>query len=161
MILEVRAEGLIERFKAFNDEFVAFVENCSNEDWQKICSGEQWSVGVVARHVASGHYRALKLAKMIVDGNELPNITEDVIDDSNARHAEKHADCTKDEVLRIIHEKGSWVTEYLGELSDSDLERTAHIGLGDSDVSAYQFIESSILYQAKEHLANMKAATGL
>jgi hypothetical protein len=159
--LRTRGGDLVERFKAFNDEFAAFVENCSDEKWQKVCSGERWSVGVVARHVAAGHYRALKLAKMIVDGNELPNITPDEIDQSNARHAEKHADCTRDEVLRILREKGSWVTEYLGGLSDSDLERTAHLGLAHGDVTVHRFIENSILHQGKEHLANMKAATGM
>ena len=42
-----RAKDLVERFKAFNDEFAAFVEDCSDEAWKKICSGEKWSVGVV------------------------------------------------------------------------------------------------------------------
>jgi hypothetical protein len=65
-----------------------------------VCPGENWPVGVVARHVAAGHYRVLGLAKMIVEGRQMPDISRDGIDQANAQHAEKHAGCTKDEVLR-------------------------------------------------------------
>ncbi|UCG12341.1 MAG: hypothetical protein JSU72_17880, partial [Deltaproteobacteria bacterium] len=70
-----RARELAEQFTAFNNEVIAFVENCSNGDWRKVCSGEQWSVGVVARHMAAGHYGALDLAKMIVAGQPLPELS--------------------------------------------------------------------------------------
>ena len=75
-----RAFDLAERFKTLNNELIDFVKNCSDEDWRKVCPGEQWSVGVVARHIAASHYGALALAKMMVAGEKLPDLTEGVID---------------------------------------------------------------------------------
>jgi hypothetical protein len=37
-----RATDLAKRFKTFNDELIGFVEKCSDENWRKICLGEQW-----------------------------------------------------------------------------------------------------------------------
>ena len=42
---------------------------------------------MVARHVAAGHYRVLALAKMIVEGRQLPDISREGIDQANAQHA--------------------------------------------------------------------------
>jgi hypothetical protein len=100
-----RAKELSERFMRFNNEVVAFVQKCSDESWQKVCSGEKWPVGVVARHIAAVHYSAFALAKMIVDGKPLPELTREAIDHGKAQHAKKHANCTKDEVLGILREK--------------------------------------------------------
>ena len=47
-----RAEALAKRFEQVNDELIAAVEGCSDEQWRKTCSGEQWSVAVTAHHVA-------------------------------------------------------------------------------------------------------------
>jgi hypothetical protein len=97
-----RAKELAQRFMTFNNEVVAFVENCSEENWQKVCSGEKWPVGVVARHITAGHYSAFGLAKMIIDGKQLPELSREAIDQGNAQHAQKHANCTKDEVLGML-----------------------------------------------------------
>ena len=49
-----RAQNLVKRFKEFNDELIRFVEACSEEQWAKVCA-EDWSLGVVARHIVAGH----------------------------------------------------------------------------------------------------------
>ena len=51
----------------FNNEVIAFVEKCSDENWEKVCSGEEWPVGVVVRHIAAGQFSALGLVKMTAD----------------------------------------------------------------------------------------------
>jgi len=35
-----RSIDLVERFKAFNNELIGFVENCPEENWRKVCLGE-------------------------------------------------------------------------------------------------------------------------
>ena len=54
--MSTKAENLAKRFTAFNNEFAAFVESCPEKDWSRLCPGENWPVGVVARHV--GRYRS-------------------------------------------------------------------------------------------------------
>ena len=155
-----RTKELMERFTAFSSDFIAFVENCTDEDWQKVCGGEQWTVGVVAHHVAAGHYSSLDLVKMIVDGETLPPLTMETVDRMNAQHAQEHADVTRAEVLALLRENGAAFASYLEGLSEADLGSTGYLAAIDGDVSAQQLIEMIILHTAGDHLTNIKAATG-
>jgi len=155
-----RAKELADKIISFNNELIAFVDNLSQEDWQKVCGGEGWPVNVVAHHIAAGHYGALNLAKLIVAGEPLPELSQDAIDQMNVQHAEEHAGCSKDEVLGHLRKNGSEIADYVAGLSDHDLDRTAHLAVVGGDVSAEKFLELVILVSGKEHFENMKAATG-
>ena len=98
---------------------------------------------------------------MIVDGKQLPNLTQETIDQGNAQHAQKHANCTKDEVLGILREKGSSVADYVAGLDDADLDRTSNFSVAGGTISTQQFIENIIIHSGTEHLTNMKSATGM
>lgn len=154
-----RAIDLAERFKAFNIELIGFVMNCSDENWRKVCPGEQWPVGVVARHIAASHYGALGLAKMMVAGEKLPELTGGVIDQLNSKHAEKHRNCTRDEVLKALRENGASVADYVAGLSDDDLDRSGHIPAAGGDMTTEHLIANLIIRAGGEHFANAKAAT--
>ena len=155
-----RAKDLAERFTAFNNEVMEFVENCSDENWRKVCPGENWPIGVVARHIGAAHYRALGLAKMIAAGEKLPKLTDEAINGANAKHAQNHNACGKEEVLGILRENGSALTDFLAELTDENLDHTAVLEVVGGEISTRQFVESVILQSAGEHLANMQSATG-
>jgi hypothetical protein len=155
-----RTKELVERFTAFSNDFIAFVDNCTDEDWQKVCGGEQWAVGVVAHHVAAGHFGAIDFVRIIVTGEAMPEITMGAIDQMNAQHAKEHANCTTEEVLGLLRENGSAFAGYLGGLSEADLARTGYLALIGGDVSAQQLIEMIIFQMGGEHLDSMKAATG-
>ncbi|MGI8688130.1 MAG: hypothetical protein ACR2M3_06080 [Thermomicrobiales bacterium] len=47
-----RAEELAAQFEAVNDEVIAMVTGCTDEQWRRPCASEGWSVGVVAHHNA-------------------------------------------------------------------------------------------------------------
>lgn len=151
-----RAKDLAERLTAFNNDMISFVENCSDDDWQKVTSGEQWSVGVVAHHVAAGHYGVLDWAKMIVAGEALPALTMDAIDQMNAKHAEEHVNCTKSEVIGLLKENGSSIISFAAELDDEKLDRTSHLELVGGEISTQEFFENFIIRTGREHLSNMK-----
>lgn len=155
-----RANSLAEQFTSLNNDMISFVENCSDEDWKKVTDGEQWPVGVVACHVAKGHYGVLAWAKMIVAGEALPEITMDQIHKMNADQAKENADITNSEVLDALKNNGSAITNFIREMSPEDLDRTAALSLIGGDISTQQFIENFIIQNVGEHLANMKAAAG-
>ena len=154
-----RTKELVARFTGFNNEFIAFVDNCSDEDWRKVCSGEGWTVGVVAHHVAAGHFGAIDLVRMIVAGEAIPEITMEAIDQMNAQHAKEHTNCTREEVLALLRKNGSAFAGYLEGLSEADLGRTGYLAAIGGDVSAQQLIEMVILQSGGEHLDSMKAVT--
>ncbi|MGB6930456.1 MAG: DinB family protein [Syntrophobacteria bacterium] len=155
-----RTKELVARFTGFNNEFIAFVDNCSDEDWRKVCSGEGWTVGVVAHHVAAGHFGAIDFVRMIVAGEAIPEITMEAIDQMNAQHAKEHTNCTREEVLALLRKNGSAFAGYLEGLSEADLGRTGYLAAIGGDVSAQQLIEMVILQSGGEHFDSMKAATG-
>ena len=155
-----RTKELVERFTAFSNDFISFVENCTDEEWQKVCGGEQWTVGVVAHHVAAGHLGAIDLVRMIVAGEAMPEISMEAIDQMNAQHAKEHANCTQEEVLALLRENGSAFAGYLEGLSESDLARTGYLAAIGGDVSAQQLIEMFIFQSGGEHLDSMKSAIG-
>jgi len=155
-----RATDLADRFKAFNNEVIAFVKKCPDEDWDKVCPGERWPVCVVARHIAASHYGALGLAKMMVAGEKLPELTGGAIDQLNSNHAEKHRHCTRDEVLKTLRENGTSVADFVAGLSDIDLDRTGHIAAAGGDMTTEHLIVNIIIGSGGEHLAHAKSATG-
>ena len=155
-----RAKEIAARFTTFNKEMITFVDNCSDEEWRKVCSGEGWTVGVVAHHVAAGHFGAIDFVRMIVAGEAIPEITMETIDQMNAQHAKEHANCTREEVLALLRKNGSAFAGYLEGLSEADLARTGYLALIGGDVSAQQLIEMIILQSGGEHFDSMKAATG-
>jgi hypothetical protein len=96
---------------------------------------------------------------MIIAGEKLPELGEEALDQMNAQHAQKHADCTKDEVLSILRKKGSAVADFIADLSDPDLDCTGHLAVLGGDITAEQFIENVFIKFGSEHLASMQKAT--
>jgi len=156
-----RAQDLAQQLETLNNEVIAFVDSCSDENWHKVCNWEDWTVGVTARHVGSGHYKAIGLAKMIINGEKLPDITAEQINEGGNQHARKHADCTKDEVLKVLQKNGADTADFIAGLSDDELDRKGHLAVAGGEITTQQFIEYVILKDSIKHLANMKTAIGI
>ncbi len=153
-----RSTQLSERLKKFNDEVIAFVEGLSEGDWKKLCKPEDWPVGVTARHIGASHYQAALMAKMIINGRKLPELTADEITEAANLHAREHADCTKAEVLEILKIEGNAMAEFVRGLSDPELDRSGRLFATGRDMTAEQFIDAVVLKSAKGHFESMKAA---
>jgi len=153
-----RAEELAERLRAFNNEVIAFVEKCTEEDWRKLCAWEEWTVGVTARHIGAGHYGAMGLAQMIANGDKLPELTMDLIIQMANQHAREHAACTKAEVLDILRKNGESLVAFAAGLDDAALDRTGYLAAVGGELSTQQLLENVIMLSGGEHFANMKAA---
>lgn len=156
-----RSKVLSEQLRVFNEEMIAFVETCSEESWKKRCPQEEWSVGVTARHVAAGHYGAVELAKQIVAGESLPDMTMDQIVEMGNRHAREHAGTTREEVLGILRKNGSALEAYAASLSDEELDRRGNLSITGGEVTAKQIFEFIILQSGGDHLTNMKTVAGV
>lgn len=153
-----RGRELSDELTVFNQEVIAFVENCSEADWQKHTPSEGWPVGVTARHIAAGHFGVLDWAKMIVSGQPLPKVTYEAIDSLNAQHAREHAHATKEEVLELLHRGGGAVSDYARSLSDEDLDRTGHLSLTGGDVSTEGFMRVIMIDLGRQHLNSLREA---
>ena len=151
-----RAQLLADTIQVFNDAVMAFVDRCPEEAWRQTCKTEDWQVGVVARHVADGHFQVTRLAKTMLQGEPLPELTmEQVIEQGNA-HARDHADCTPEEVKKLLAENGAAAVAFAAGLSDEDLDRKGHLALVGGEVSVEQLLNLVIIQSGGEHLASMQ-----
>jgi hypothetical protein len=155
-----RAAALAERFERINQDLIATVERCSDADWQRACAGEGWPVGVTAHHVATSYPAFSSFIQGIATGADLPPITPEMLDASNARHAEEHAGCSRQETLAMLRRDGQAAAEAVRGLNDEQLDRTAPLALaGGAAISAQQMAEFMIGHPT-DHLASVQAALG-
>jgi len=159
--MKQRAINIAERITAFNDTVISFVENCDDQDWRKVCTSEDWTVGVVARHIGAGHYGIVEMVKMIVNGEKLPDLTMDDIIQMANEHAREHAECTRDEVQSILRENGKILTRDLAGLDDTELDRSGYFAATGGEVTAEQLVEFVIFQSANEHFDSIKTTLGL
>jgi hypothetical protein len=155
-----RAKAISKRIESFQDEVVAYVETLSGDDWKKRCAGEEWSVGVTARHLGAGHFAISRMLGMIVKGEALPPLTMEQINASSQADAEAHPDCTKTEALALLRENGAALSAFVAGLSDDDLDRKGDMPAFGGAVTTEQFIEFVIFQSAVQHFESMKTAVG-
>jgi hypothetical protein len=153
-----RAKELAERFTAYNNEVIACVENCSEEDWGKTCPYEGWTVGVVARHIPI-HYGIVGWVKRIAAGEELPERNWDAVNQWAEGWAQENAGCTKNDALRALRDEGASVASYVAGLSDADLDRRAYLSLTGRDISIPELIEDHIM--GRVHYDSLQAGIGV
>jgi len=155
-----KAADLAAKLEQANAAVIEAVENSSEADWQRVTSGEGWTVGVTARHIAISHLPIMGLVELVASGGEVPVITMDMFHAGNAQHAQEHASCTRDEVLEILERDGKAAADKLRGLTDDQLERSASMAFaGGAEMSALQIVEGILLGHPAQHLESIKAAT--
>lgn len=155
-----QVQALAEKMEAFNREMIAFIQSVPDDKWHTICDSEQWPIGVVARHVGAAHYSVTALAKMMIAKAPLPDFSKTQIDEMNRAHATKHTDCTKEEVLSVLDNKGRQLVDYISGLWDDDLQASANIPEIGSEINVRQLFERLVLESGGEHLTSMRRTLG-
>ena len=155
-----RAGELARQLQELGDQLAAVIEGCSDSGWQKVCEGEGWPVGVTAHHLAEGHLPAgLQLVEMVVNGQPLPPITMEQIDQMNAEHAVKFADVARQDTLTGLRRNTARAVEYVGGLSDEQLAQSSPLmAAGGQAVTAEWLIQMIILQSGGEHLSSLRSA---
>ena len=154
-----RGNELSRRLQEFTDQISEVVRELTDEDWKKVLPFEQWPVGPALHHVVAGHLGIASLARMIVNGEKLPDITMEGLKAMANEHAREHADCTKEEVQEVLAKNSAELVSFAAGLSDEALDRTGYLA-ATGDVSTLQIIEYVVFMSAGEHLANIKKLLG-
>jgi uncharacterized damage-inducible protein DinB len=152
-----RAQSLANLIQAFNEAVLAFVDRCPEKAWHQTCKDEDWTVGVVARHVAAGHLQVTNLAQAMLQGEPLPPLTMDQVIEQGNTHARQHADCTREEVQTLLAENGDAAVAFVANLRDEDLDCKGHLDLVGGDVSVEQLLNLVIIQSGGQHLSSMQA----
>ncbi len=153
----INVHALANRFQAFNQQLITFVQHCTADDWRKITKAEGWSVGVTAHHVAATHYPLVEWVQMMVEGRALPLVTMAMVDEMNRQHAEAHIHCTPAEVIELLQRDGAKALAYLLTLTDTDLDRLGYFPVFETNLTAGQLFAALFLDYAYAHLESMRA----
>ena len=154
---QLTPQALHQQFSALNRTVIDTVQACTAAQWQATTVAEGWPVGVTARHIAVAHYPVIEWVRMIVEGQPLPPVTMDNVNQLNAQHAQSHTQCTQNEVAELLITNGSNVTSYLGSLTAANLSVKGYLKLFDSEISAEQLFVAVLLQGVAAHLESITA----
>lgn len=155
-----KSEALAKQFEAKVQEATAVLEKLSEADWKKTTSGEKWTVGVVAHHVAGGHEGIAGIIKTVAGGQSIPNFTMDVLHGMNAKHAQEFSGATKAETVALHKKNASAAAALVRGLSDDDLARTGTVLTGMPAMSVEQIVTNILINHVDEHVRSIRTAVG-
>ncbi len=155
-----RAQELAQRFTAANADLIRYIESCSEEELDRVTTGEGWPVRVAAHHIAVSHEPVAGLAQLIASGQPLPPLTMEMFHHGNAQHAAEHATVSKQAIIDTLQSGGAKASAIVSELSDEALDRSSHLTLFNTDISAQGAIENILIGHIGSHLESIKAVVG-
>jgi hypothetical protein len=158
-VMSKRAQELAAAFEQANDEVIASIEGCSDEQLRTVCNGEGWPVVVAAHHLALSYPAIFGMVMQIANREPIESFTSEDLDRLNAHHAEEHANVSREEALDLLRRKGAAAAAGVRTLSDEQLDRSAALALiGGQTWSAAQLIEGALIGHPKDHGGSIKAA---
>ncbi len=153
-----RAQELARRFDEANDDLIAAIAGCTDEQLQTATS-EGWSVLMCAYHVAASMPDQLRWLPEVAAGHDVAFTWDDI----NRRNEQQivQPDITRDKVLAQLHENGAAIAAAVRGLSDAQLATSAHIDFADNKaLTADQFVKWVIIFHTKDHLKSIRSAVG-
>jgi hypothetical protein len=152
-----RARALVEQVEQANDDAIAAVEGCSDEQWRRHIESENRWVGVVMHHVASAHPVIAEWVTAAARGQDV-SVARGWFDQVNAQHAREQAHCTKAETLALLQRNGEVAARAVRALDDSQLDSSAAIITGRPPLTAQQVTERILIGHVRGHLATIQTA---
>jgi ubiquinone/menaquinone biosynthesis C-methylase UbiE len=161
--LSRRANALADRIEEGAAALAQFAEGVSDSDWNKpLSSTDRRSIGVVVHHVASVYPVEIELAKTIATGKELLEVTWEVVNSLNGKHAEEQAGVSKTATLELLRQNSSEAAATVRKFADEELDQAAPFGLSyGAPVTAQFVIEDHALRHSWHHLARIRKSLGL
>jgi hypothetical protein len=155
-----KSEELAKQFEAKSRDALATLEKLSEADWKKVTEAEKWSVGVTAHHLASVLEAVSNMIRAVAAKQAPGDLSMELIDEMNARHAKDFAACTRAETIEL-HRKGSaTAAATIRGLSDADLATGGTVLKGLPSMTAEQLIAGALLAHIDEHYGSIRRTVG-
>ena len=155
-----RSEQLASRIEEGAAGLAAFAQELSDAEWQLPVSATDWrTLGTVVHHVASMYPIEIEVMRAIAGGKAALDVTPELINRINARHAAEHERPGKAETLELLRRNSRAAAEAVRVLTDAELDQFAPLGLSyGAPVTAQFVIEDHPLRHSWHHLARLRAA---
>jgi hypothetical protein len=138
-----------------NDDLIAAIESCSDEQWRRVTSAEQWPVAVVAHHACAVQQAFASILGALETGAPVPDFSADDVEMNNARHAKLFADVSHEETLRCLRRHSVALSEAARRLP-ADRITTVAGTFGGFEMTVAQLLEFAVIAHLQEHLASIR-----
>jgi uncharacterized protein (TIGR03083 family) len=149
-----RAEELAAKFEQASNDLASKIQSLSDAEWRAKTPVEGWTVAATAHHAAGSPGPLSTMVAAAAGKAEMPQITQDMLNQMNADHAKQFASCSKDDALALLRETTPQAAEVLRGLSDAELQRTATMPFG-MQMSAEQIAENVLVGHVIQHTQSM------
>jgi hypothetical protein len=155
-----KSEQLAKQFEAKSRDALATLGQLGEADWTKVTEAEKWSVGVTAHHLASVLEPISSMIKAVAAGQAPGDLSMEMLDEMNARHARDFAGCTRAETIDL-HRKGSaTAAATIRGLNDAELAASGTVLKGLPPMTAEQLIAGGLLGHIDEHYGSIRKTIG-
>jgi hypothetical protein len=155
-----KSEQLAKQFEAKSRDALATLEKLGEADWTKVTEAEKWPVGVTAHHLASALEPISSMIRAVAAGQAPGDLSMEMLDEMNARHARDFAGCTRAETIDL-HRKGSaTAAATIRGLSDAELAASGTVLKGLPPMTAEQLIAGGLLGHIDEHYGSIRKTVG-
>ena len=155
-----KTEELARQFEVKSRDALATLEKLGEADWKKVTEAEKWPVGVTAHHLASVLESVSSMIKAVAARQAPGDLSMEMLDEMNARHARDFAGCTRAETIDL-HRKGSaTAAATIRGLSDADLATGGTVLKGLPPMTAEQLIAGGLLGHIDEHYGSIRKTVG-
>ncbi|HXU23435.1 MAG TPA: DinB family protein [Tepidiformaceae bacterium] len=151
-----KGNDLAAEFEATNQRLITTIESMTEADWKRPCAGETWPAGVTAHHAAESIGPLSGIVQAMASGGPVPPITPEALDAMNAQHAQREANCTREQTLQLLRTGGEEAVRTLRAIPDDGFARTAVFGpMGET--SAENFAKAVLIGHLQAHGSSVAA----
>ena len=136
----------------------AFAEGLSDAEWRApVSDTDHRSIGVIVYHVAAVYPIEIDLARAIASGNNVTDVTWEVVGQLNAKHADEQAAITKQAALELLRQNSREAAAAVRAFTDEQLDTAAAFSLSyGAPVTAQFVIEDHAVRHSWHHLARIR-----
>ena len=154
-----RANALAERLEEGARALATLAATLSESEWQTRIPHDRRKVGVVVHHVTTMYPLEIQLAYVLARGKPVTDVTWDVVNDINAKHAAEFDDVSKEQALELLRRNSAAAAAAIRALSDEELDRAATVSLNaDAPLTCQFLLEDHAVRHSYHHLARIRAA---
>ena len=154
-----RANALAERLEQGARALEAAASVLTDAEWKSRIPGDGRTIGVIVHHVATMYPLEIQLAQALAAGNPITNVTSEVVNQLNAKHARENNVVTKEEAIDLLRRNSVAAASAIRALSDEELDRSATVSLNaDAPLTCQFFLEDHAVRHSYHHLARIRAA---
>jgi len=152
-----RAADYAARFRTVNDDAIATVSSCTDEQWQLPSVAEGWTVAALAHHIAEVNGAFAGIVRKLAGGDSYtPSVSMEAIHENNAKHAKEYAEADRAETLDLLRTNGTAIVDTLSVIAETDWDRVAGV-FGGHELTIAQVIEYVVIGHTAEHLGSIQA----